>query len=51
MSEEFEIDLEGLRKAKRKAWLYARIYGSELYEKIYRVLDSAVKRLSGERNG
>jgi hypothetical protein len=41
-----EIDLEGLRKAKRMALIYAKIYGNELYEKIYRVLDSAEKRLA-----
>jgi hypothetical protein len=51
MSEEFETDLEELRRVKRKAWIYAKIYGSELYEKIYRILDAAEKRLRGERNG
>jgi hypothetical protein len=49
MSSDFEIDLEALRRVKRKAWLYAKIFGSELYEKIYRILDSVEKRL-GEKH-
>jgi hypothetical protein len=48
---EFEVDLEALRRAKRKAWIYANIFGRELYMKIYRILDSAESRLKGERHG
>ena len=48
---EAEIDVEALRRVKRKAWLYAMIYGSELYEKLYRYLDSLEKKLRGGGNG
>lgn len=44
-------DLEEIRRARRKAWLYANIYGRELYIKLYRYLDSLEKKFRGDKNG
>jgi len=44
-------DLEEIRRARRKAWIYAIIYGRELYIKLYRYLDSVEKKLRGGGNG
>jgi hypothetical protein len=45
------LSLEEIRRAKRKAWIYARVYGIGLYEKLYRYLDSLEKKLSGGGGG
>jgi hypothetical protein len=44
-------DLEAIRAAKRKFWLYGVLCGNELYLKIYRVLSAAEKRLRGGGSG
>jgi hypothetical protein len=44
-------DLEEIRRARRKAWLYANIYGRELYIKLYKYLDSLEKKFRGGKNG
>ena len=44
-----DVDIDTLEKLRRKVYIYAMLYGHPLYQKIYDILDSAIKKLKGAK--